>query len=102
MGSLLSVPGASNSVLEVVVPYSKMSLIHLLGKVLFYSSSIYKFAFVFLPFYSHCFCSFLQIPSQFCSQQTAEDMALLAYNRALKLSTPGSILSLLLPNINIV
>jgi hypothetical protein len=31
----------------------------------------------------------LQIPSQFCSQQTAEDMALLAYNRALKLSSPG-------------
>ncbi|XP_014514937.1 uncharacterized protein LOC106772842 isoform X2 [Vigna radiata var. radiata] len=60
VGSLLSVPGASNTVLEVVVPYSKMSLIQLLGK----------------------------IPSQFCSQQTAEDMALLAYNRALKLSTP--------------
>lgn len=62
VGSLLSVPGASNTVLEVVVPYSKMSLIQLLGK----------------------------IPSQFCSQQTAEDMALSAYNRALKLSTPGS------------
>uniref|UniRef100_I1NFP1 Cytidyltransferase-like domain-containing protein n=1 Tax=Glycine max TaxID=3847 RepID=I1NFP1_SOYBN len=62
VGSLLSVPGASNTVLEVVVPYSKMSLIQLLGK----------------------------IPSQFCGQQTAEDMALLAYNRALKLSKPGS------------
>lgn len=62
VGSLLSVPGASSTVLEVVVPYSKMSLIQLLGK----------------------------IPSQFCSQQTAEDMALSAYNRALKLSTPGS------------
>ncbi|XP_004497049.1 uncharacterized protein [Cicer arietinum] len=33
---------------------------------------------------------FGKIPSQFCSQQTAEDMALLAYNRALKLSKPGS------------
>ncbi|XP_027364415.1 uncharacterized protein LOC113871526 isoform X1 [Abrus precatorius] len=62
VGWLLSVPGASNTVLEVVVPYSKMSLLQLIGK----------------------------IPSQFCSQQTAEDMALLAYNRALKLSTPGS------------
>ncbi|XP_020238867.1 uncharacterized protein LOC109817921 [Cajanus cajan] len=62
VGLLLSVPGASNTVLEVVVPYSKMSLIQLLGK----------------------------IPSQFCSQQTAEDMASLAYNRALKLSKPGS------------
>ncbi|XP_058769138.1 uncharacterized protein LOC131643002 [Vicia villosa] len=62
LGLLLSVPGASNTVLEAVVPYSRMSLIQLLAK----------------------------IPSQFCSQQTAEDMALLAYNRALKLSTPGS------------
>jgi nicotinamide mononucleotide (NMN) deamidase PncC len=62
LGLLLSVPGASNTVLEAVVPYSRMSLIQLLTK----------------------------IPSQFCSQQTAEDMALLAYNRALKLSSPGS------------
>ncbi|KAK7343426.1 hypothetical protein VNO77_12161 [Canavalia gladiata] len=62
VGWLLSVPGASNTVLEVVVPYSKMSMIQLLGK----------------------------IPSQFSSQQTAEDMALLAYNRALKLSASGS------------
>ncbi|PNX71904.1 nucleotidyltransferase [Trifolium pratense] len=62
LGLLLSVPGASNTVLEAVVPYSRMSLIQLLSK----------------------------IPSQFCSQQTAEDMALLAYNRALKLSSPGS------------
>ncbi|XP_050892837.1 uncharacterized protein LOC127098320 isoform X2 [Lathyrus oleraceus] len=62
LGLLLSVPGASNTVLEAVVPYSRMSLIQLLAK----------------------------IPSQFCSQQTAEDMALLAYNRALKLSAPGS------------
>ncbi|KAI9120145.1 hypothetical protein K1719_008793 [Acacia pycnantha] len=62
LGSLLSVPGASNTVLEAVIPYSRMSTIQLLGK----------------------------IPSQFCSQQTAEEMALLAYNRALKLSRPGS------------
>ncbi|KAL4611825.1 hypothetical protein ACB092_08G153800 [Castanea dentata] len=62
IGWLLSVPGASNTVLETVVPYSRMSMIQLLSK----------------------------IPSKFCSQDTAEDMALLAYNRALKLSTPGS------------
>ncbi|XP_028785815.1 uncharacterized protein LOC114741729 isoform X1 [Neltuma alba] len=62
LGSLLSVPGASNTVLEAVIPYSRMSTIQLLGK----------------------------IPPQFCSQQTAEEMALLAYNRALKLSRPGS------------
>ncbi|PKI32703.1 uncharacterized protein LOC116209851 [Punica granatum] len=58
IGWLLSVPGASNTVLEAVVPYSRMSAIQLLGKV----------------------------PSQFCSRKTAEEMALLAYNRALKLS----------------
>ncbi|PON86987.1 Rossmann-like alpha/beta/alpha sandwich fold containing protein [Trema orientale] len=62
VGWLLSAPGASNTVLETLVPYSRMSMIQLLGK----------------------------IPTQFCSQNTAEEMALLAYNRALKLSTPGS------------
>ncbi|KAL9389556.1 hypothetical protein Peur_018161 [Populus x canadensis] len=61
LGWLMSVPGASNTVLEAVVPYSRMSFIQLLGK----------------------------IPSQHCSQQTAEEMALLAYNRGLKLSSPG-------------
>ncbi|XP_044492062.1 uncharacterized protein LOC123215863 isoform X1 [Mangifera indica] len=61
LGYLMSVPGASNTVLEAVVPYSRMSIIQLLGK----------------------------IPSSFCSQQTAGSMALLAYNRALKLSSPG-------------
>ncbi|XP_019452428.1 PREDICTED: uncharacterized protein LOC109354400 [Lupinus angustifolius] len=62
VGWLISVPGASNTVLETLFPYSRISMINLLSK----------------------------IPTQFCSQQTAEDMALLAYNRALKLSTPGS------------
>ncbi|KAK6146846.1 hypothetical protein DH2020_020715 [Rehmannia glutinosa] len=61
LGWLMSVPGASKSVLEAVVPYSRMSMIQLLGKV----------------------------PSKFASRQTAEDMALMAYNRALKLSQPG-------------
>ncbi|XAR72312.1 hypothetical protein NMG60_11018907 [Bertholletia excelsa] len=59
---LTSVPGASNTLLEAVVPYSRTSMIQLLGKV----------------------------PAQFTSGQTAEEMALLAYNRALKLSRPGS------------
>ncbi|GMI74900.1 hypothetical protein like AT2G01220 [Hibiscus trionum] len=62
LGLLMSVPGASNTVLEAVVPYSRMSMIQLLAK----------------------------IPSQYCSQQTSDEMALLAYNRALKLSSPGS------------
>ncbi|XP_022152326.1 uncharacterized protein LOC111020072 [Momordica charantia] len=61
IGWLLSVPGASGTVLEAVVPYSRHSMIQLLGKV----------------------------PSQFCSLKTTEEMALLAYNRALKLSSPG-------------
>ncbi|KAL7149389.1 hypothetical protein ABFS83_05G037300 [Erythranthe nasuta] len=61
LGWLMSVPGASNTVLEAVVPYSRMSMLQLLGKA----------------------------PSQFASRQTAEDMALMAYNRALKLSQPG-------------
>ncbi|KAK4376406.1 hypothetical protein RND71_002702 [Anisodus tanguticus] len=62
LGWLMSVPGASNTVLESVVTYSRMSMIQLLGKV----------------------------PAQAASMQTAEEMALLAYNRALKLSKPGS------------
>lgn len=61
LGWLMSVPGASSTVLEAVVPYSRQSLVQLLGKV----------------------------PSRYCSQQIAEEMALLAYNRALKLSSPG-------------
>ncbi|CAM0882209.1 unnamed protein product [Alopecurus aequalis] len=61
LGWLLSVPGASGSVLEVVVPYSRTSMIQLLGK----------------------------LPLQFTSKQAAEDMALAAFNRALKLSGPG-------------
>ncbi|KAM7487666.1 hypothetical protein LguiB_025150 [Lonicera macranthoides] len=62
LGWLLSVPGASNTVLEAVVPYSRMSTIQLLGKV----------------------------PTRFTSKQNAEELALLAYNRALKLCKPGS------------
>ncbi|PSR87758.1 CDP-L-myo-inositol myo-inositolphosphotransferase, partial [Actinidia chinensis var. chinensis] len=61
LGLLMSVPGASNTVLEAVVPYSTMSMVQLLGKV----------------------------PTQFAGRQTSEDMALLAYNRALMLSKPG-------------
>ncbi|KAK3036702.1 hypothetical protein RJ639_030526 [Escallonia herrerae] len=60
LGWLISVPGASNTVLEALIPYSRMSMIQLLGKV----------------------------PVQFTSRKHAEDMALAAYNRALKLSNP--------------
>lgn len=62
LGMLMSVPGASNTVLECLIPYSRMSMIQLLGKV----------------------------PNQSVSRQTAEEMALVAYNRALKISKPGS------------
>ncbi|XP_019102121.1 PREDICTED: uncharacterized protein LOC104789884 isoform X3 [Camelina sativa] len=61
LGWLMSVPGASNTLLEAVVPYSRVSMVQLLGRV----------------------------PSQHCSQAMAKEMALLAYNRALKLSRPG-------------
>ncbi|PKU61914.1 uncharacterized protein LOC110116572 isoform X1 [Dendrobium catenatum] len=61
LGWLMSVPGASNTILEVLIPYSKTSMIQLLGK----------------------------IPIQYSSQETVEEMAILAYNRALKLSRPG-------------
>ncbi|CAO2830121.1 unnamed protein product [Amaranthus hypochondriacus] len=61
IGWLTSVPGASNTVFEAVVPYSRMSMIQLLGK----------------------------IPAQFADLQTAEEMALVAYNRALKICKPG-------------
>ncbi|XP_006291221.2 uncharacterized protein LOC17887434 [Capsella rubella] len=61
LGWLMSVPGASNTLLETVVPYSMISMVQLLGRV----------------------------PNQHCSQEIANEMALLAYNRALKLSKPG-------------
>ncbi|KAK8957711.1 hypothetical protein KSP39_PZI001324 [Platanthera zijinensis] len=61
LGWLMSVPGASNTILEVLIPYSRTSMNQLLGK----------------------------IPLQYTNQQTAEEMAILAYNRALKLSRPG-------------
>ncbi|CAO1947889.1 unnamed protein product [Urochloa humidicola] len=61
LGWLLSMPGASSTVLEVVVPYSRASMAQLLGKM----------------------------PLQFTSKLAAEDMARAAYNRALKLSVPG-------------
>lgn len=89
LGSLLSVPGASSTVLEAMIPYSRMSTIQLLGKV-----RVYIILLTNLFMFLQCptlllLSSFLQIPPQFCSQQTAEEMALLAYNRALKLSRPG-------------
>lgn len=61
VGWLTSTPGASNTLLEAVIPYSRMSMIQLLGK----------------------------IPPQFADLRTAEEMALVAYNRALKISKPG-------------
>ncbi|CAM6097460.1 unnamed protein product [Calypogeia fissa] len=61
VGWLLSVPRASSTVLEVTVPYSRISMLQLLGKT----------------------------PSKFVSRETAEEIALVAYNRALHLSLPG-------------
>lgn len=61
LGWLLSVPRASNTVLEATVPYSRASMVQLLGKV----------------------------PSQSVCRETADEIAMAAYNRALKLSMPG-------------
>ncbi|KAK6931544.1 Cytidyltransferase-like domain [Dillenia turbinata] len=60
IGWLLWFPGASNTVLETVVPYSRMSMIQLLGK----------------------------IPSQFVSPQTADEMALSASLKLSKPGSP--------------
>lgn len=61
LGWLLSAPGASSTVLEATVPYSRRSMIDLLGRM----------------------------PAQFVSRSAAEDIALAAYNKALRLSPPG-------------
>eukprot|EP00854_Cymbomonas_tetramitiformis_P011577 gene11577-13678_t len=60
-GKILSVPGASNTVLEVVVPYARQSMIDLLGSE----------------------------PEQYVSEKTAHDLARAAYLRAVQLSEPG-------------
>ncbi|KAF3781639.1 hypothetical protein EJ110_NYTH36416 [Nymphaea thermarum] len=62
LGWLMSVPGSSNTILEVLVPYSRASMAQLLGK----------------------------FPTQFASRHTAEELALLAYNRGTQLSKTGT------------
>ncbi|KAG0619837.1 hypothetical protein M758_4G169600 [Ceratodon purpureus] len=62
LGWLLSVPGASRTVLEATIPYSRASMVQLLGKV----------------------------PTQSVCRETADEIAMAAYNRALKLSMPGT------------
>lgn len=59
---LLSVPRASETILEASVPYCRLSMAQLLGKT----------------------------PSQYVSKETAEDIAMAAYNRSLRLSIPGT------------
>ncbi|KAG0592336.1 hypothetical protein KC19_1G243500 [Ceratodon purpureus] len=61
LGWLLSVPRASSTVLEATIPYSRASMVQLLGKV----------------------------PTQTVCRETADEIAMAAYNRALKLSMPG-------------
>lgn len=61
LGWLLSVPRASSTLLEATIPYSRASMVQLLGKV----------------------------PKQSVCRETADEIALAAYNRALKLSMPG-------------
>ncbi|XP_024391627.1 uncharacterized protein [Physcomitrium patens] len=61
LGWLLSVPRASSTVLEATFMYSRASMVQLLGKV----------------------------PTQSVCRETADEIALEAYNRALELSMPG-------------
>ena len=56
---LLTVPGASSTLLDVAIPYSAASLTDCLG----------------------------QVPAQFCSRETALDMATVAWQNALRFST---------------
>lgn len=59
---------------------------------LFWSSAVNILVFaVWLPLLQRNveFWIILKVPNQFAGRQTAEDMSLLAYNRALKLSNPG-------------
>lgn len=87
----MSVPGASNTLLEAVVPYSRISMIQLLGRVCSQSSNQWPNRSRFLTF--SFFFRLKQVPSQHCSQAMASEMALLAYNRAVKLSKPGLVLN---------
>lgn len=87
LGWLMSVPGASNTLLEAVVPYSMISMVQLLGRVCSQNLNLMIKSFLF-PDYNQIL-SFSQVPNQHCSQAMAKEMALLAYNRALKLSKPG-------------
>ena len=57
VGWLTSVPGASNTILEAVIPYCRMSLIQLLGKVYAYLLNLN-------------YTNFLQICTVFILQQT--------------------------------
>ena len=86
----MSVPGASNTLLEAVVPYSRISMVQLLGRVCSQPSNQWLIVPGFFTFFLF---SIYQVPSQHCSQAMASEMALLAYNRAVKLSKPGLVLN---------
>ncbi|XP_002981133.2 uncharacterized protein LOC9658328 isoform X1 [Selaginella moellendorffii] len=65
LGWLLSVPRASQTLLEATVPYTRASMIQLLGRA----------------------------PQQYASREVADEMATAAYNRALTLSLPGTLVA---------
>uniref|UniRef100_K3YC66 Cytidyltransferase-like domain-containing protein n=1 Tax=Setaria italica TaxID=4555 RepID=K3YC66_SETIT len=92
LGWLLSVRGASGTILEVVVPYSRASMAQLLGK----ASDV--IGLLLTPDGTVCTDRALMVrypcdsgvnKHPLTSKQAAEDMSLAAYNRALKLSGPG-------------
>ena len=77
---------SSGSVFEDIYdPITRQGLFPIL------KSMAQSFPFFFLTF--SFFFRLIQVPSQHCSQAMASEMALLAYNRAVKLSKPGLVLN---------
>lgn len=86
---LLSVPRASSTVLEATIPYSRASMVNLLGKV-------GAFPEIWGSLASWCSLrsmasDHVQVPAKSVCRETADEIALAAYNRALKLSMPGTV-----------
>lgn len=91
---LLAVPGASSTVLEVNVPYSRSSLVELLGQVrLGCCGDGAAAAPAHEPSWlldSASVATHMQEPSQYCSPETALDLAKAAFQRAAALSSFGT------------
>jgi hypothetical protein len=89
---LLAVPGASSTVLEVNVPYSRNSLLELLGQVSGFRYGHWTAAapITVSPTPDTPCAPRMQEPSQYCSRETALDLAKAAFQRAAALSSFGA------------